>query len=325
VTRPGIWLTWEDQRRNRELSVSLNADLFAFGDLMKLPRWKKYVLGSWRTIATIAQTNPGVIFCQNPSIVLAALAVAAGKVTGIPVVVDNHSTGVFPGPALDGVARFVHRNATLSIVTNPAHQRVIESRGGRAFVLQDRIPELAFSGVRLAAMRTPNAVLVISSWAADEPLDEIVRAADVLASEDIHFFFSGKPPKRFRDDAKLPANVHLLGFLCEQDFVDAIFSAAVVLDLTTSDDCLVCGAYEGVAAGRPLVLSDTAATKAYFTSGVVYCDNTASGISAAVVRALAERRELSAAVMAFRESASRTWNLALEELRGMVGAFRSPA
>jgi glycosyltransferase involved in cell wall biosynthesis len=323
--RPGIWLTWENQRRNRELAASLDVELYAFTDLMDVPRWKKYVLGSYRTILTIAEARPGIIFCQNPSIVLAALAVVIGKATGIPVVVDNHHTGVFPGGFLDRVAGFVHRHATLSIVTNPSHARVIESRGGRAFVLQDRIPALTFSGVPLPAMRTGNAVLVVSSWAADEPLANIIRAARSLDSKDVRFYFTGKPPRHFGDDETIPQNVHLLGFLSEQAFVDALFSADAVLDLTTSEDCLVCGAYEGIAAGRPLVLSDTSATKAYFTQGVVYCDNSAAGIAAAVIEALANRCELATSVEAFRNTALLAWQVALRDLQTTVHSFRPPA
>jgi hypothetical protein len=80
----------------------------------------------------------------------------------------------------------------------------------------------------------------------------------------------------------------------------------------------VCGAYEGLAAGKALVLSDSAATRAYFSQGVVYTPNDTAGIVASLKRALAERDRLAADAVVLRERLQREWESRRAELLGLM-------
>ena len=64
------------------------------------------------------------------------------------------------------------------------------------------------------------------------------------------------------------------------------------MDLTTLEDCLLCGAYEALAAGKPLVISNTRALADYFGAAAILTDNTPEAISERVQRAYAQRADL---------------------------------
>jgi len=94
----------------------------------------------------------------------------------------------------------------------------------------------------------------------------------------------------------VPSNIHFTGFLPEAEFVDLLASSEAVIDLTTWPDCLVCGGYESMALGTPLILSDSPVNRQTFVGGVLYCDNTASGIAEAVKEVLVTGATLRAKV-----------------------------
>jgi glycosyltransferase involved in cell wall biosynthesis len=80
----------------------------------------------------------------------------------------------------------------------------------------------------------------------------------------------------------LPNNVHLLGFVDEGFYFSLLKDCDFTIDLTTRVDCLVCGAYESVSAGKPVLLSDTKPQRAYFNQGAVFCKTNPAGIKAGV-------------------------------------------
>jgi hypothetical protein len=95
------------------------------------------------------------------------------------------------------------------------------------------------------------------------------------------------------------------------------------LDLTTIDNCLVCGAYEAVAAGAPLVTSDTTALRAHFTQGTVYTRHAPRDIAGSLETALAEAPRLRAEMVALRSRLREEWPAALERFTRTAG-IRGP-
>ena len=62
---------------------------------------------------------------------------------------------------------------------------------------------------------------------------------------------------------------------CQKDeYVSMLYSVDATIDLTNRENCLVCGAYESVAAGKPMILSKTQALMEYFNKGAVYVEHT---------------------------------------------------
>ncbi len=317
------WITWEHQRRNIGVSSGLGVPLFELAFKGgRLTRYMKSLLATARVLAT---KKPAVLFVQNPSIVLALMAVVWGRIRGRPVIVDAHNAGLTPLEGrswlLTRAAAFVSRQASLTIVSNEALAPVVDRYGGRPFVLPDPIPELP-AGVAPNDAAGKLRVLFICTYASDEPYSAVVQAARAFA-DDADFYVTGRLKAEHEALRRAaPANVFFTGFVPEDRFIGLLHAADVVMDLTTRDNCLVCGAYEGVAAGKPLILSDSRATREYFSRGVVYTDNTPESIEQCLREALAQRDRLSQEIAQLRTRLVDDWSRRGEALKREIVKLR---
>lgn len=297
-----VWISWETQRRNRSLSSRVNAKLFEID--LDLPAWRRYPLAIMQTIALLNREKPRVIFAQNPSIVLACLAIIYANLLGRKVVIDAHNAGLFPAEgrhrSLNWIASRLFRWTTITIVSNGELVSYINRLKGNAIAIPDPIPGIAEPD-QSAPLSGAYNVLFICSWADDEPWLEVLRAAALLSS-DIYIYMTGNSRGKERQlDAPIPENVVFTGFLQEREFNAMLFRCDAVIVLTTREDCLLCGAYEGVAAGKPMVLSDTLALRNHFCRGAIYTDNSASSIADAIEASRTRQAELTTEVKALRK------------------------
>jgi glycosyltransferase involved in cell wall biosynthesis len=277
-----IWFTWEKQRRNRSMAKAVGARLeeleFKGGTLAR------YWTLARRTFGIVRREKPGTIYFQNPSIVLATLIVTMKvlRLTRATIVGDYHNAGVHP-PVLKWLVPWLVRHADLTLVSNANLGAEITAMGGRALAMPDPIPAL-----EPAASRAGNAsfeVLFVCSWADDEPIADVLRAARALldSEPDLTVSITGRPKlEKIGWHDPVPANVKLTGFLSEHDFDRKLTHADAILDLTTRADCMVCGAYEAAAAEVPMILSDNPPTREYFSKGALFTDNSAESIAALI-------------------------------------------
>lgn len=304
-----IWITWENQRRNRELSHALNARLYELKeiDLIKNPV-KKYALGLLKTIRILLNERPLLIFCQNPSLILSAFLVTIKKPARFRVVVDAHNAGLFPKEGesylLGLLSRYIQRHADLTIVTNRGLQKHVEKNGGKAFILQDKIPTIPVSQPKKLS-KSFN-LLFICSYGEDEPYEAVFEAAWKLAPE-VHIYVTGNYRKKDIDAASVPGNVTLLGYVSEDQYVDMLNSVDATIDLTTREDCLVCGAYETVAVEKPQILSDTKALRSYFHKGAIYTEHTAQDIAVSVQQLIDEKERLKREAVELKRHLKNEW------------------
>lgn len=309
-----IWITWEIQRRNRTLSRSLDAVLNEL--VFKGSRLLRYPVLIARTALTIAKERPAVLFVQNPSMVLALFAVSSRWFFRAPVVVDAHNAGVFPFEGTKSWAnrltRFILRKADITIVTNSGLADYVSGAGGRPFVLPDPLPEIRLPEKKGAPLKGKRNVLFICTYAKDEPYLEVIRAASML-SPDICVYISGNPKGKEKSFSHLlPSNAVLTGYLPEDEYLSLFNSVDAVVDLTTREDCLVCGAYEAVAMGKPMVLSGTRTLKKYFSMGAVFTDNSAEDLACKIKEALENAGDL-------REQSKRLKRLLITDWEKMRG------
>jgi glycosyltransferase involved in cell wall biosynthesis len=280
-----LWLTWEVHRRSRSLSSAIAAELHEI--VIKGGRLRRYALSIAQTYRLLRTTSARVVFVQSPSIVLANLATSMKALLRRPVVIDAHNGGIDP---FDGSSRllsyFAHRalqRSDLVIVTNEALAERVRALGAKPFVLTDPIPDLHSPGVS-AEIGVTKRVVAICAWAEDEPVAELVKAAALLPP-DYKLSITGRPKLERHGIAEIPANVELTGFVPEDRYVELIGNADVLVDLTTRENCLVCGAYEALALHKPLVVSDTAALRALLGPAAEYCLNRADAIAKAITTA----------------------------------------
>lgn len=289
-----IWLTWEIQTRNRSLSSRMGATLFEKDP--NLPALLRYpYLIAWAAWL-LFRNKAKIVFVQNPSLILSCITILLGKfILKKHIIVDAHNVALenISGfwKFLERVRVFVIKNATYTIVSNDELANRITIYGGVPLVLADPLPEFnhAFDEYKLTGKYN---LLYICSWADDEPYCEVLKAA-LLLNDSINLYISGNSRAKHKTClTKIPENVILTGFLKSNEFEYILHNVDVIIDLTTRDSCLLCGAYEGVSAERPLVLSDTAALRKYFYKGAVYTDNTAVDICEKVNQLLSNRRYL---------------------------------
>lgn len=89
----------------------------------------------------------------------------------------------------------------------------------------------------------------------------------------------------------VPSNVKLLGYLDDEKYWSLLASADVIMDLTKREKCLVCGAYEGLAVGKPLILSNTKTIMDYFSKGCIYVQQNPSDIAEGI-KEFIKRKEI---------------------------------
>lgn len=275
-----IWITWEKQRRSMELSRVLDCDLYLFDFKGKL----RYPRCVYNTLKVLIPSPARIVFVQNPSMLLAAIACIYKILSNKKIIVDRHTSfslkkkRKFP---LDWIIfsilhYFTLKHADLTIVTNIYLKDTVEKVGGKAFILPDKLPEL--QQTRKVRLTEGFNVFLISSFGSDEPIWEAIHAASQLKEKVLNLYVSGNVDKLSEYiRSKAPGNVYFTGFLSEECFVNYIFASDAVMALTTNHYCMLCGCYEAIAAQKPLVTSDKEVLREYFF-GSVFVENTIVGI-----------------------------------------------
>jgi glycosyltransferase involved in cell wall biosynthesis len=265
------------------MSTGVGARLVEYD--VNLSRWLRYPFLITKTLAVFIKERPQVVFAQNPSLILAFLAVIYGRLFRVRTVVDAHNAGIFPlegkSSMLNRLADVLLRWTDLTIVTNKSLAERVHSSGGKAFVMPDPMPEVA-SSFKVPKLKGAYNILFVCSWSSDEPYLNVLRAARKI-DNDICIYITGN--SRGKEESlgeDMSSNVNLTGFIPEDEYLSLVNACDAVMVLTTREDCLVCGAYEAVAAGKPLILSGSAALKHYFNSGCVYTTNEIEDIAASI-------------------------------------------
>jgi hypothetical protein len=241
------------------------------------------------------------------------------------VIVDAHNEAVgpvvHPGPIVRRVARRLLAAADFTIVTNSALAAVVREAGGRPLELVDPLPDVPEGTAQYED--SPN-VVVIATFAPDEPLDQIVAAAASPRCRSLQFLVTGRPPANWVSRT-LPANVRLSGFMPEEAYWSALARAAVIVDVTTMPSCVVCGAYEAVAVARPIVLANDSVNVEIFGAAAVYVDASAESIAAGIAEAYGRRDEIVASVPGARASLDERWRRGASRLLAALGLDSSSA
>lgn len=311
-----IWLTWEIQRRNRSLSAKLNATLYEI--TANGPRWKRYPSLILRTLRILFKTKPSFVFSQNPSLLLAALVVSYGKINNSTVIVDAHNAGIFPlegkNTLLNKIAKIVNSHSDKVIVSNTSLKRFINKNNDDVFAIPDPIPIISKHSEYPFTQDKFNLVF-ICSWAADEPYKEVLTIAEKL-SDIVNIYITGNSKNKEKSiTSSLPENITLTGFLSDHRYEDLLVACDAIMVLTTRDNCLVCGAYEGVSVEKPMILSDTKALVEYFNKGCIYTDNSGLDIEYRIRELINNYNKLALDIKSLKKEQEKTMEITLQEFK----------
>jgi glycosyltransferase involved in cell wall biosynthesis len=277
----------------------------------------RYASQAIKTMGMLLRLRPRLVFVQSPpSFAVAAVRLYAG-LAGADYIVDAHSAAmqspVWTRPR--ALSRALARRAAATIVTNEHFAHTVRAWGGRALVVRD-IPT-TFPEVEPVDLPDGFNLMVVSTFAPDEPLGEVIAAARGL--EGVRFHVTGDPRRagdRLR--TRVPANVRYTGFLPDPAYYGLMSASHAVMCLTTRDDTMQRGACEALSMGKPIITSDRPLLRDYFHRGTVHVDSSAVAIRAGVEEMVRHHVRYATEIEQLQEEQHREWRSAVEELTEIV-------
>jgi hypothetical protein len=324
----GLFISWAKLRRADTIAErlgmpSITVKYFYRGTPPLLTLWR-YFLQTAKTLAILFRRRPRVVIVTNPPVFAIVPVYLYTLVFRARYVVDFHS-GCFlerHWRRWSWLQRFFARRALTNLVHNADNAREIEKWRAPHVIFPSLPPDLSAARGAAQAADAPRGppgraqVVYICSFKSDEPVDAFLAAASFVPDADFHV--TGRPPRDFA--AQLPANVKLTGFLGEDEYNRLLAGADLVVALTTRPGTLLYGAQEAIALRKPLVLSRTATLEAVFAGAGRFVENTADGIRAGLVDALARRNDLERSMIEFARRYQAEGEARLEELQEMLAA-----
>lgn len=311
-------LTWDPVcQRSASIATQLGRPLETIHYLGYRRPWLapvKYPLQAATTLTSLFRRRPPVVMVSNPPPFAAWTAWVYCALTGSSLVIDAH-TGVFLEPKwrpFRSLNRFLMRRAALNLVTNGTLRRQVEEWGGRGFVLPDPLPDASPPAAAFPLSPHHFNVAAVFSFYEDEPVTEMLSVRRL--PPDVHVYVTGdasRVPGASR--ARISPQMTLCGFLPRAEYEALLWSCDAVLVLCTRPHTLLCGAYEAVAAGKPLITSESEDMRAYFRQGTIFVENTTAGIEEGIRRMRERKRELSHEMDLLRESLRNEWQETFRE------------
>jgi glycosyltransferase involved in cell wall biosynthesis len=279
----------------------------------------KYPLLAIRTLGLLFAKKPSLVFVQSPpglAILFVALYCA---LTGSRFIVDAHSAALQlrvwtrPRWLWGGLAR----RALVTIVTNEHLAQIIRNWGARAMLIRD-IPT-AFPEGGTYSLNGAFNVVVVNTFSADEPLDQVLDAAQGM--QGVHYYITGKVS---RGDPMLvaaaPGNVTFTDFLTAEDYYALLRGSHAVICLTKRDNTMQRGACEALSLGKPIITSDWAMLRDYFNKGTVHVDNSSAGIRRGVEQMQAHFESYETGIRELQVSQQAEWQEKVQALAALVGS-----
>jgi glycosyltransferase involved in cell wall biosynthesis len=336
--------------RAESISSRLGASLHTLSYKTRLKVYSpvKYPLLFYKTLRLLASERPTTIICQTPPIFcpLAAIFYAAtNKRKNIRIIIDAH-TATFEKPwslpILKAITRWTIGNAVAIIVANAELQNVVyQNYGVMPLVLEDGVPQVDYarneaSQIRInrdskydqkhlplsrhiqlelkeledPSARTKFAVAVVSSFASDEPIEEVIEAAKILAETTI-FYVTGDPSRlpsrKLFEWQQTAKNVIFTGFLNQHEYVTLLKKVDAIMVLTRRHHNMLSGAHEALALEKPLITSDWPPLRKYFSAGTAYVNNSVKEIVTAVKHVQLEKDQMKEEMRLLRQRKLDEW------------------
>jgi len=277
-----------------------------------------------KTLQLLRKERPQIIICQSPPITCSFIAMVYkflfARGSKPKILIDAH-TGAISRPGSKNVSKLIMKNASVVIVINKEQQNYLtQNYQIKPVVLEDPIPDYTDilsslakqDGYEIEENATLN-VAVISSFAFDEPLQEIFDAASELP--DVYFYVTGNEKNANKNLlAKKSDNVIITGFLNYYAYVDLLHKVDVIMDLTTDHTSIVAGAFEAVALEQPLITSNWIPLRRCFNKGTIYVNNSSNDIKEAIVTSITKKEELSKEMQQLKTEKMKKWNEKISNL-----------
>jgi len=320
-----LFITWAEQdSRSASLAGQIGAKNYFIHSLKinnKLFAPLKYLLNTIKTLSILHKEDPDVIFIANPPIFAVLTVWLYCSFYGCSYVVDTHSAAftLRRWSVLLWLYRFLSRYALLNLL----HNRALESR-----VAGWKVPTMNLGDIKFQiiadkgySVRPNFNVVFVSTFARDEPLAEIIKAARKLPS--IDFYITGslrKVPLAIINHA--PQNVIFTDFLPAREYGALLQASNIVICLTKNDNTMQNGAYEACALGKPIITSNWPVLRRLYVEGAECIDNSPDEIVRAITRIKRSYSKYTREIKELRDEINSSWQLKLSRLLKLLDHIR---
>ena len=321
-----VWFHWE--RRAEELSDAFGYPVEFLRDVIpsrRVPWFVRLPVNYfWKTVATLLllfRRRPQVVVAQSPPSFCAMVCQIYCSLTGARLVVDGHN-GAYQAPwirvpaypsALESAhAVFVHNQELLEPV-----QAILPR--ARLRVLYDRIPLRKMADGN-GGEATKAFFLVVCSYDPDEPIAEMLGAASAFVERhgtEFEFRFTGDSRKQ-REICELyqgRPGLIFTGFLSQADYDSMLADAFAVLCLSTDENVQQCGSIEAMAAGVPVIVSDSRTNQNIFPRGALLALNQRDSVLSKLEEMVSKRDQLRTELQSLRVERTERWKANFQDLR----------
>jgi glycosyltransferase involved in cell wall biosynthesis len=320
MNRKMVFIAWiAYSRRSQVIAEKLGMKLYLVHALKRLYILApvRYLLQSIQTLAILWRERPAVTFVQNPPIFAPLVVYLYTRLTGSQFIIDAHS-GALLAPwwrwSLP-IHAFLSRRALATIVTNEHLAEMVKGWRARSFQLAD-VPTSFPQGTAFAP-EGEFSVAVINTFAPDEPVDEVLKAAASLP--EVHFYITGNLLRAKQEHLdNHPANVHFTGFLPDDEYIGLLRSVDAIMVLTKNNHTMQRGACEALWLGKPIITSDWPILRSYFHRGTMYVNNTADGIRQGILAMRQARPTMEEQISRLQQERRQEWSSLYRELTELL-------
>ena len=275
----GVFIAWRAlSRRTKELSERLKIKLLFVPDI------PPYVLAVLKTIIFILQNKPKAVFIQLPQGPLLLIVTVFKKVLKYRLIADVHTAFLYHMRLKEKVLNkpfilFLNHCDIVLIHNMEIKKKVIKSDVvKKTFVLHDPLPKLSIRKKTIDRKNNVVKFVFPASFAADEPIEQVIQAFLEIIKENpnCYLYITGKWKRQryLKKYISTSRNIIFTGFLPREEYESLLVNSDVVIALTIREYTFLSAAAEGLAAEKPLLLSNTRTLRSIFRKGAIFVSPT---------------------------------------------------
>lgn len=278
----------------------------------------RYFLQTIKTWQILLAQRPTLIHVTNPPIFATMNVFIYCKLFGSRYLLCTHPPALYSRkwswtvPLL----RFFARHALINILDQERFKTLFESWGARVVVLT-KMPRSYSPSDIPPSVDGKYTITVVNTFAPDEPLEPILSAAKNLP--DIQFYVLGNLNLADREMISIaPKNITFTGWLSHDLYWEQLKYSRAVMTLTTYPHSLLAGGTDGMAIGRPIILSRQPALTEYFNKGTIFVENTAESIIEGVRQLRHDENRWQKEILELATEKRQLWEKNFQELMSAI-------
>ena len=327
-----IFIVW----RNFQARVNSMKEEFNYEDIYfdksysnKKLRPLEYLIKSVKTLTYLMKKRPDIIWLQLPPTPLLYVAYFYKKIKpNVKVFSDCHNA-MLRSPWINTpfARKLLNDISTYIIVHNDSvYEQAIESglKKEKCIVLEDKSAEFSRENILLSNRFIKNnkpSVVFPASFNKDEPINELLKAANILS--DVNFIITGNTQRaKGNHDLSIASNnVQFTGWISKDEYDSLIAYSDVILGLTLFEGIQLSVANEAVGFEKAMVLSDTQILKNLFYKGAIYTKSNKDSLVNSIQKAINNKQNLEIETKSLKIERLEKWLSQADSLKKEIDSY----